>query len=87
MGDQEGPIFKYVCTKLKSGFLTSQDEYFDHANFCSPDQQWNAANGQSSELFVVGAPHPLNPPCFYLHMVNTPWLSPFLSLFHFCILL
>ena len=26
-GGGEGPIFKYICIKLESKFLTSQDEY------------------------------------------------------------
>ena len=33
---KEGPIFKYVCTKLESEFLASQDKYFqlhEHLEF------------------------------------------------------
>ena len=55
-------IFKYVCTKLESKFLTSQDNLV-----------WlnvwrlNDANGQSSALFVV---EPLPPPS-YINLLLT----------------
>ena len=59
----EGPIFKYVRTKLESNFLLVKTSSFDHANSSSPN--CNRAFEQIIQCVVL-APPSLCPPCVHV---------------------
>ena len=67
----------HIQISLKVDFLPVKMSILTMQTFRVPISGGMLQTDDLVSYLRLGPSHPLHPPCFYLHMVNTPWLAPY----------